>query len=103
MAYVKQKTINSMPKKMLEYILDINKTKGELISTLNTLPTINDVNNSLKKVFCQYYNRKYGDIKWDYTNTKDKTKKYAVKVHHFIQSFEEGTITPEVAHQLGEE
>lgn len=54
-------------------------------------------------LFNQYYDNKYGNINWDYTNTQDKSKKYVVKLHHYIQSFEKGSITLEVAHQIGEE
>lgn len=103
MAYIKQISIKCEPKKMLEYIMNIDKTNGELVSGLNTLPKVNFANNTFKMVFNQYYDQRYGKVKWDYTNTSDKSHKYAVKIHHYVQSFEEGTITPEVAHQIGKE
>lgn len=102
MAVIKQISIRNSPKKFLKYILNTNKTKGELVSAFNTIPTIDFANNSLKKVFNQYYNNRYGEVNWDYTKVSDG-EKHAIKVHHFIQSFMEGTITPEVAHQIGEE
>lgn len=103
MAVIKQISIHSNPKKMLLYILNINKTQEELVSGINTLPTLDYANNTFKILFNQYYDNKYGNINWDYTNTQDKSKKYAVKLHHYIQSFEEGSITPEAAHRIGEE
>lgn len=103
MSYIKQISIKSNPKKTLEYILNVNKTNGELISGINIIPDVDFANNHFSMVFNQYHNHGYNDIDWNYTDTRDKTHKYAVKLHHFIQSFEEGTITPEVAHKLGEE
>lgn len=103
MSYIKQISIKSNPKKTLEYILNVNKTNGELISGINIIPNVDFANNHFSMVFNKYHNHGYNDIDWNYTDTRDKTHKYSVKLHHFIQSFEEGTITPEVAHQIGEE
>jgi hypothetical protein len=103
MAYIKQISIKSTPKQMLKYILDINKTNGELVSGINSFTDINGADNMFHIVFNKYYDQRYGDVKWDYTNTQDKTRKYAVKLHHYVQSFKEGTITPELAHKIGEE
>jgi hypothetical protein len=103
MAYIKQISIKSTSKQMLKYILDINKTNGELVSGINSFTDINGADNMFHIVFNKYYDQRYGDIKWEYTNTQDKTRKYAVKLHHYVQSFEEGTIIPEVAHKIGEE
>lgn len=102
MAVIKQISIHSNPKKFLEYILDINKTNQELVSGINTIPTVKFANNTLEMVFNQYYDDRYGNIDWKYTKVF-KDEKNAVKIHHFIQSFEEGKITSEVAHRLGEE
>ena len=103
MAYIKQISVKSTPKKMLQYILNVDKTKNELTSGINTLPTVEYANNFFKTLFNQYYDNRYGNVDWDYTNTLDKSKKYAIKLHHFIQSFEAETITPELAHKIGEE
>lgn len=102
MAVIKQISIHCSPKRFLKYILNIDKTSEELVSTFNTLSTIDFANNSLKKVFNQYYDNRYGEVNWDYTNVSNGNK-HAIKVHHFIQSFEEGSITPKTAHQIGEE
>lgn len=103
MSYIKQISIKSNPKKTLEYILNVNKTNCELISGINIIPDVEFANNHFSMVFNQYHNHGYSDVDWNYTDTRDKTHKYSVKLHHFIQSFEERTITPEVAHQIGEE
>lgn len=100
MAVIKQISIHNSPKKFLKYILDTDKTKGELVSAFNTIPTVDFANNSLKKVFNQYYNNRYGEVNWDYTKVSDG-EKHAIKVHHFIQSFSEGSITPELAIKMG--
>lgn len=102
MAVIKQVSIHSNPKKFLKYVLNMDKTEEKLLSAFNTLPKIDFANNTLKKIFYQYYDNRYGDINWEEVKLS-KDKKHAVKVHHFIQSFEEGTITPEVAHEIGKE
>lgn len=103
MATIGQISIHNNPKKFLEYILNPNKTRDDLISGINTIANVKIANNSFKKVFNQYYDNRYGEVDWNYTNTYDG-KKHAVKVHHFYQSFDdESNITPELAHKIGEE
>lgn len=50
MAVIKQTSIYSNPKKMLVYILNINKTQEELVSGINTLPTLDYANNIIQSI-----------------------------------------------------
>lgn len=57
MSYIKQISIKSNPKKTLEYILNVNKATGELISGINIIPDVEFANNHFSMVFNQYYNK----------------------------------------------
>ncbi len=90
MAYVKSISVHKSVGNAIKYILNENKTdNGLLVSGIN-VSTDNEI---ATMQFKHTYNNYIG--KYESENKKQ------VVAHHFVQSFKEGEVTPEVAHNIG--
>ena len=96
MSYVKSISIKTTVKKSIQYILNPDKTEGLLYASgINCIANTDIAYNQ----FCDVY-KQYNDVLY---SGSTKGKKAPIKAHHFIQSFKEGQITPELAHKIAEE
>lgn len=96
MPYVKSISIKTTVKKSIQYILNPDKTEGLLYASgINCVANADIAYNQ----FCDVY-KQYNDVLY---SGSSKGKKAPIKAHHFIQSFKEGQVTPELAHKIAEE
>lgn len=96
MSYVKSISIKTTVKKSIQYILNPDKTEGLLYASgINCIANADVAYNQ----FCDVY-KQYNDVLY---SSSSKGKKAPIKAHHFIQSFKEGQVTPELAHKIAEE
>lgn len=106
MAVMKHIAIHGSPLKLIRYILNGNKTDEMRFATgLQVTPNVaaaymemsaNFENFSGERFYKKTLNRKNLD--------EDKTlQKEKIRLHHYIQSFKPGEVTPEEAHRIGVE
>jgi Relaxase/Mobilisation nuclease domain len=95
MPYVKSIPIRATVNKSIAYILNPQKTDSLLhVSGLNCVAEKAIAYQQFQGVYQRY------DTKRDFSNN---AKKKPIKAHHFIQSFKEGDITPEISHKIAED
>lgn len=95
MAYVKHKSIHTTPMSHLKYILDPRKNENMKYST--AICCTNDytaVCEDFKEVYEAFAKNRFDNYK--------KGKKESVRIHSYIQSFDE-SVSPETAHRIGVE
>ena len=98
---IKHIPIYAAPKRMLAYVTNEEKTEHTLVTGLRCSKNFEDVYNDMKYTFETYSGERFfkKSIKSD-TAEKEKQK---IRLHHYIQSFKPGEVTPEEAHQIGVE
>ena len=83
--------------KMLEYILNPEKNRnGELVTFWNCGEDIDDVYNSFKLYFEHFSHEKF-----EVPDDEPVCGKERIRIHHYIQSFAPGEVSPEEAHEIG--
>ena len=97
MAVIKHIAIHRSPMKLMNYILQNGKTDK---NTLVTGMLCSTEPEKAYKEFERIYERFSGER--FYNGTQEGVKKN-IKIHHYIQSFEPGEVTPEEAHRVGVE
>ena len=95
MAYIKHTAIHTTPMKHLKYILNPGKNEDMKYST--AICCTNDyaaVCEDFKEIYEAFAGNKFDNYR--------KRKKESVRIHSYIQSFDE-SVSPEMAHQIGVE
>ena len=101
MPIIKHIPIYAAPKRMLAYVTNEEKTEHTLVTGLNCAKKFEDAYADMKFIFETYSGERFfkKSIKSD-TAEREKQK---IRLHHYIQSFKPGEVTPEEAHQIGVE
>lgn len=95
MAYIKHTAIHTTPRAHLRYILNPGKNKDMKYST--AICCTNDY-----AAVCEDFKEIYEAFAKDKFDNRIKGKKESVRIHSYIQSFDE-SVSPELAHQIGVE
>lgn len=101
MPIIKHIPIYAAPKRMLAYVTNEEKTEHTLVTGLNCVKKFEDAYADMEFIFETYSGERFfkKSIKSD-TAEREKQK---IRLHHYIQSFKPGEVTPEEAHQIGVE
>lgn len=101
MPIIKHIPIYAAPKRMLAYVTNEEKTEHTLVTGLNCAKKFEDAYADMEFIFETYSGERFfkKSIKSD-TAEREKQK---IRLHHYIQSFKPGEVTPDEAHQIGVE
>lgn len=101
MPIIKHIPIYAAPKRMLAYVTNEEKTEHTLVTGMNCVKKFEDAYADMEFIFETYSGERFfkKSIKSD-TAEREKQK---IRLHHYIQSFKPGEVTPEEAHQIGVE
>ena len=101
MPIIKHIPIYAAPKRMLAYVTNEEKTEHTLVTGLNCAKKFEDAYADMEFIFETYSGERFfkKSIKSD---TADREKR-KIRLHHYIQSFKPGEVTPEEAHRIGVE
>ena len=95
MAYIKHTAIHTTPRAHLRYILNPGKNEDMKYST--AICCTNDY-----AAVCEDFKEIYEAFAKDKFDNRTKSKYESVRIHSYIQSFDE-SVSPETAHQIGVE
>ena len=101
MPIIKHIPIYAAPKRMLAYVTNEEKTEHTLVTGLRCSKNFEDVYNDMKYTFETYSGERF--FKRSVTSDTAKKERQKIRLHHYIQSFKPGEVTPEEAHQIGVE
>lgn len=93
MAYIKHTAIHTTPRAHLKYILNPGKNEDMKYST--AICCTNDY-----AAACEDFKEIYEAFAKDKFDNRTKSKYESVRIHSYIQSFDE-SVSPEMAHQIG--
>ena len=100
MAIIKHIAIHQSPKNVIRYILNGKKTDEMKFATgLCCTLDLETANKEMAMVFEQFAKQRFYKKSLD----RNSTQKEKIRLHHYIQSFAPGEITPEEAHKIGVE
>ena len=86
---------------MLAYVTNEEKTEDTLVTGLNCSTKYNDAYEDMKFNFEMYSGERF--FKRSIKSDTAKRERQKIRLHHYIQSFKPGEVTPEEAHQIGVE
>ena len=101
MPIIKHIPIYAAPKRMLAYVTNEEKTENTLVTGLNCSENYNDAYEDMKFNFEMYSGERF--FKRSIKSDTAKRERQKIRLHHYIQSFKPGEVTPEEAHQIGVE
>lgn len=101
MPIIKHIPIYAAPKRLLSYVTNEKKTEKTLVTGLRCSKNFEDVYNDMKYTFETYSGERF--YKRSVTSNTAQKERQKIRLHHYIQSFKPGEVTPEEAHQIGEE
>lgn len=101
MPIIKHIPIYAAPKRMLAYVTNEEKTEDTLVTGLNCSVNYNDAYEDMKFNFEMYSGERF--FKRSIKSDTAKRERQKIRLHHYIQSFKPGEVTPEEAHQIGVE
>lgn len=101
MPIIKHIPIYAAPKRMLAYVTNEEKTEDTLVTGLNCSENYNDAYEDMKFNFEMYSGERF--FKRSIKSDTAKRERQKIRLHHYIQSFKPGEVTPEEAHQIGVE
>lgn len=101
MPIIKHIPIYAAPKRMLAYVNNEEKTEDTLVTGLNCSTKYNDAYEDMKFNFEMYSGERF--FKRSIKSDTAKRERQKIRLHHYIQSFKPGEVTPEEAHQIGVE
>ena len=101
MPIIKHIPIYAAPKRMLAYVTNEEKTEDTLVTGLNCSVNYNDAYEDMKFNFEMYSGERF--FKRSIKSETAKRERQKIRLHHYIQSFRLGEVTPEEAHQIGVE
>lgn len=88
-------------KRLLSYVTNEEKTEDTLVTGLNCSENYNDAYEDMKFNFEMYSGERF--FKRSIKSDTAKRERQKIRMHHYIQSFKPGEVTPEEAHQIGVE
>ena len=97
MAVIKHINVHVRPKQVLKYILNGDKnSEMKFASAINCEPDAELAYDAFKYDFEHFSGRRFS------INSEDlRGGNNSIRMHHYIQSFKPGEVTPEVAHEIG--
>ena len=101
MPIIKHIPIYAAPKRMLAYVTNEEKTEDTLVTGLNCSTNYSDAYEDMKFNFEMYSGERF--FKRSIKSDTAKRERQKIRLHHYIQSFKPGEVTPEEAHQIGVE
>ena len=101
MPIIKHIPIYAAPKRMLAYVTNEEKTEHTLVTGLNCAKKFEDAYEDMKFIFETYNGERF--FKKSIKSDTAEMEKQKIRLHHYIQSFKPGEVTPEEAHQIGVE
>ena len=101
MPIIKHVPIYAAPKRMLAYVTNEEKTEHTLVTGLNCAKKFEDAYADMEFIFETYSGERF--FKKSIKSDTAEMEKQKIRLHHYIQSFKPGEVTPEEAHQIGVE
>ena len=101
MPIIKHIPIYAAPKRLLSYVTNEKKTEKTLVTGLNCSANASEAYEDMKFGFEMFSGERF--FKKSIKSETAKSEKQKIRLHHYIQSFKPGEITPEEAHQIGVE
>ena len=100
MPIIKHIPIYAAPKRLLSYVTNEKKTEKKLVTGLNCSANASEAYEDMKFGFEMFSGERFFKRSLDGMDG-EKKKKERVRLHHYIQSFAPGEVTPEEAHRIG--
>ena len=101
MPIIKHIPIYAAPKRLLSYVTNEKKTEKTLVMGLNCSANAYEAYEDMKFGFEMFSGERF--FKRSIRSETAKSEKQKIRLHHYIQSFKPGEVTPEEAHQIGVE
>lgn len=101
MPIIKHIPIYAAPKRLLSYVTNEKKTEKTLVTGLNCSANASEAYEDMKFGFVMFSGERF--FKRSIRSETAKSEKQKIRLHHYIQSFKPGEVTPEEAHQIGVE
>lgn len=101
MPIIKHIPIYAAPKRLLAYVTNEKKTEKTLVTGLNCSADASEAYEDMKFGFEMFSGERF--FKRSIRSETAKSEKQKIRLHHYIQSFKPGEVTPEEAHQIGVE
>ena len=101
MPIIKHIPIYAAPKRLLSYVTNEKKTEKTLVTGLNCSANASEAYEDMKLGFEMFSGERF--FKRSIKSETAKSEKQKIRLHHYIQSFKPGEVTPEEAHQIGVE
>ncbi len=101
MPIIKHIPIYAAPKRLLSYVSNEKKTEKTLVTGLNCSVNAADAYEDMKFNFEMFSGERF--FKRSVKSDTAKLERQKIRLHHYIQSFKPGEVTPEEAHRIGVE
>lgn len=101
MPIIKHIPIYAAPKRLISYVTNEKKTEKTLVTGLNCSANAFEAYEDMKFGFEMFSGERF--FKRSIKSETAKSEKQKIRLHHYIQSFKPGEVTPEEAHQIGVE
>ena len=101
MPIIKHIPIYAAPKRLLSYVTNEKKTEKTLVTGLNCSANASEAYEDMKFGFEMFSGERF--FKRSIKSETAKSEKQKIRLHHYIQSFKPGEVTPEEAHRIGVE
>ena len=101
MPIIKHIPIYAAPKRLLSYVTNEKKTEKTLVAGLNCSANASEAYEDMKFGFEMFSGERF--FKRSIKSKTAKSEKQKIRLHHYIQSFKPGEVTPEEAHRIGVE
>lgn len=101
MPIIKHIPIYAAPKRLISYVTNKKKTEKTLVTGLNCSANASEAYEDMKFGFEMFSGERF--FKRSIKSETAKSEKRKIRLHHYIQSFKPGEVTPDEAHQIGVE
>ena len=101
MPIIKHIPIYAAPKRLISYVTNENKTEKTLVTGFNCSANVSEAYEDMKLGFEMFSGERF--FKRSIKSETAKSEKQKIRLHHYIQSFKPGEVTPDEAHQIGVE
>lgn len=101
MPIIKHIPIYAAPKRLLSYVTNEKKTEKTLVTGLNCSANASEAYEDMKFGFEMFSGERF--FKRSIRSETAKSEKQKIRLHHYIQSFKPGEVTPDEAHRIGVE
>ena len=95
---IKHIPIYAAPKRLISYVTNEKKTEKTLVTGLNCSANASEAYEDMKLGFEMFSGERF--FKRSIKSETAKSEKQKIRLHHYIQSFKPGEVTPEEAHQI---